>query len=263
MPHADSVLGVDPTERKYRAPALEKGLDVLELLARDGHPMTLSQISVALRRSASELFRMIQVLEFKGYITQAQTGDGYVLTNKLFALGMAQAPVKSLVEAALPVMRALSNRIGQSCHLAAPSNDQIVVLARVEAPGDLGFSVRIGYRRNMTESASGLVLFAFQPDPVRLVWQERLKSLGKKRVEDFRARADQVREQGYLCQESDLVHGVLDLSAPIEGERGAVASLTVPFVRRKPEVCPPDEALAHLRSAAAEISVEVGVGDRA
>src|SRR5215470_18300924 len=87
-------------DRRYRAPALEKGLDVLELMAQRGAPMTLSQISVALDRSVSELFRMVQALEYKGYIEASANGDGYILTNKLFALGMAQAPTKTLVEAA-------------------------------------------------------------------------------------------------------------------------------------------------------------------
>ena len=69
-------------DRKYRAPALEKGLDVLELLSSQGEAMTPSQMSVTLGRSVSELFRMIQVLEFRGYIEQSS--DGYRLTNRLF-----------------------------------------------------------------------------------------------------------------------------------------------------------------------------------
>ena len=92
---------------------------------------------------------MLQVLEFKGFITTAENGTGYVLTNKLFALAMAQAPVRSLVETALPIMRKLVQDIGQSAHIAVASEDQIVVITRIERPGDLGFSVRIGYRREI------------------------------------------------------------------------------------------------------------------
>jgi DNA-binding IclR family transcriptional regulator len=69
---------------RYRAPALEKGLDVLELLAAEKSPLNLSAISQRLGRSSGELFRMLQVLEFKGFITTAENGTGYVLTNKLF-----------------------------------------------------------------------------------------------------------------------------------------------------------------------------------
>src|SRR3954469_2528113 len=71
---------------RYRAPALEKGLDVIELLAAEKSPLNLSAISQRLGRSSGELFRMLQVLEFKGFITTSESGAGYVLTNKLFAL---------------------------------------------------------------------------------------------------------------------------------------------------------------------------------
>src|SRR5689334_16266547 len=107
VPRATAAESAPKTSR-YRAPALEKGLDVIELLAAQKSPLNLSAISQRLGRSSGELFRMLQVLEFKGFITGSENGTGYVLTNKLFALAMAQAPVRSLVETALPVMRKLS-----------------------------------------------------------------------------------------------------------------------------------------------------------
>jgi hypothetical protein len=69
------------SDRKYTAPALEKGLDILDLLAGHGQAMTLSQISVALEKSVGEIFRMIHVLEFKGFIETAPGAEGYELTK--------------------------------------------------------------------------------------------------------------------------------------------------------------------------------------
>jgi DNA-binding IclR family transcriptional regulator len=37
--------------RKYRAPALEKGLEILELLAPSATPMPATEISIAIGRS--------------------------------------------------------------------------------------------------------------------------------------------------------------------------------------------------------------------
>ena len=178
---------------RYRAPALEKGLDVIELLAAEKSPLNLSAISQRLGRSSGELFRMLQVLEFKGFITTAENGSGYVLTNKLFALAMAQAPVRSLVETALPIMRKLVQDIGQSAHIAVASEDQIVVITRIERPGDLGFSVRIGYRREIASATSGLVLFAYQNDEVRRVWLKRCRLKGDA-ADSFVERANIVRD---------------------------------------------------------------------
>ena len=47
---------------QYSAPALEKGLDILELLADSAPGLTQNQIATRLGRSASELFRMVEVL---------------------------------------------------------------------------------------------------------------------------------------------------------------------------------------------------------
>ncbi|RZM12568.1 MAG: IclR family transcriptional regulator, partial [Sphingomonas sp.] len=83
------------TKSRYQAPALKKGLEILELLAAATAPLNMSDISTALGRSVSEIFRMLQVLEEHRYI--ARGDDGYRLTNRLFALGMSQPPVRNLV----------------------------------------------------------------------------------------------------------------------------------------------------------------------
>jgi DNA-binding IclR family transcriptional regulator len=253
----------EEAERRYRAPALEKGLDILELMASEGAPMTPSLISARLDRSMSELFRMILVLEYKGYIVQSQAGDGYELSNKLFTLGMSRAPVKSLLERALPVMRELCEAVGQSCHLAVASDDQMVVIARIENPGQLGLSVRPGYRRSLAHSTSGTVLFAFQPPEVQGRWIETLTAVGAldaKSAMAFRARGGEVRARGFEQFPSRHVEGVTDLSAPVMGGPAAVAALTIPFVRSVQMSCGLEEAVERLRGAAAKLSEDVGAG---
>ena len=245
---------------RYRAPALEKGLDVIELLAAEKSPLNLSAISQRLGRSSGELFRMLQVLEFKGFITTAENGSGYVLTNKLFALAMAQAPVRSLVETALPIMRKLTQDIGQSAHIAVASEDQIVVITRIERPGDLGFSVRIGYRREIVSATSGLVLFAYQTDETRKAWLKRCKLKGEA-AEDFVARANIVRSRGHHEAASGFVRGITDISAPILRGDIAVAALTIPFVHSSPLVMDMSHAAGHVRAAARRISNDIVHGD--
>lgn len=246
-----------PAKREYRAPALEKGLDVLELLAAHRGGLTLAQISSALDRSSSELFRMVQVLEARGYVGRAADEDGLVLTNKLFALGMTRAPAKDLLEAALPAMRTVCQRIGQSCHLAVASEDQMVVVARVEAPGDQGFSVRIGYRRQIVEATSGLVLYAFQPEAVRRRWSETLKTGAPAATwTAFEANAAQARKDGYVRAASYVTKAVVDLSVPIQGPDGVAAALTCPYVDT-PAAIPMPETIAALQKTAAEITAEI------
>jgi DNA-binding IclR family transcriptional regulator len=250
----------DSDKPKYRAPALEKGLAVLEVLAAANGPMSLNAISRSLNRSVSELFRMIQVLEFHGYLELSSAGAGYVLTNKLFALGMTRAPSRDLHDAAVPVMHRLAERIGQSCHLAVLSADQMVIVARVEAPGDLGFSVRIGYRRSLVESTSGLVLYAFQSEAVRAEWKKRLaRSISRREWASYERRGHAARKAGFVTADSHAVQGVIDLSAPVTQSGGVAAALTVPYVKTARSLSIPD-TVGPLVEAALEISTHLGGG---
>lgn len=250
-------------ERKYSAPALEKGLDVLELLAARGTPLTMSQIASELNRSVSELFRMVDALVRRGYVAHAESGDGFELTNKLFALGVARAPAKSLLEDALPEMRKLGRVIGQSCHLAVASEEQMVVVARIESPGNQGFSVRVGYRRPLVDSTSGLVLYAFQPENVRNEWRTRLAStVSQKAWKSFEERAALARTQKYVKADSDVTRHIVDLSAPIMAADGVVAALTCPYIETPMAISIKDTITA-IRHSAGEISQRINADENA
>jgi DNA-binding IclR family transcriptional regulator len=263
MKTTDTSIAIDTSseeDRKYRAPALEKGLDILELLARNGTPMTASQMASTLGRSVSELFRMVQALEFRGYIKASAEGrDGYVLTNKLFALGISQGETRSLIEVALPIMKELTHDLGQSCHLVVPSGDQIVVVGRVESPMDLGFSVRVGYRRRLIDTNSGLMLFGCATEESQQRWLPQLSaSATKDEINRFVRKAKAAAEVGYIQAPSEFVDGVTDSCMPVIGLNGAAATVMVPFIEIKGQSASRDQVLEKLRAATQKIAEELG-----
>src|SRR5271155_5285940 len=89
----------------YLAPALEKGLDVLELLAGVPEGLTQSQIAQRLNRSLQEVYRMVVSLERRGYITRWPQEDTLRLTMKLYDLALTFPPIAKLTDAAQPIMR--------------------------------------------------------------------------------------------------------------------------------------------------------------
>lgn len=246
----------EDAERKYRAPALEKGLDILELLARSSSPLTTSQMAAQLGRSVSELFRMVLALEYRGYISHMSDGrDGYMLTNKLFTLGISQGTAKTLLEVALPAMKDLSRELGQSCHLVVPSGDQIVVIARQESPMDLGFSVRVGYRRRLIDTNSGALLYGFASPDVQASWLPQLSAtVDLERIERFLAKVRKGVTQGYIQLGSDFVEGVTDFCVPVIGVHGAVGVLIIPFINIKAQAVSTERVLERLLQAADKIS---------
>jgi len=249
-------------DSRYRAPALEKGLDVLELLAAQADPMTLTEIVNALGRSHGELFRMVQVLEQRGYIEQDPAEDGYRLTDRLFSLGMQQPRTANLIEIALPVMRQLALDIGQSCHLALHTRGQMVVVARMESGEQIGFSVRVGYRRPLMQTASGMILYAHQPKDVRRRWEEMFDPpIPEAEMAALRARADEIAERHVEHTPSHFVAGITDISAPVMRGGSAAAALTVPYLKKIQPSVSPRETAALVRKAAEAISEQLVEGD--
>jgi DNA-binding IclR family transcriptional regulator len=241
---------------KYRAPALQKGLEILELLASSPDPKPMADISAALGRSVSEIFRMLQVLEESGYIRRS--GEGYRITNRLFTLGMAQPPIRDLLSVALTGMRELARRTSQSCHLAMASGAEMVVVANVEAPGLLGFAIRMGYRRPLIQSASGHILLAFQPDSTREDLFQQIEAASP----DFDRNAilpllEDIRTAGFITRSSPMLNAIIDVSSPILQNGAAVAALTMPFVDGPGATLERTAATKALREAAAAISSDL------
>ena len=71
---------------KYSAPALSKGLDILELLATQSAGMKKSDIAKSLNRSVSEIFRMLAVLVERNYVSVDEASEHYSLTLKNFEI---------------------------------------------------------------------------------------------------------------------------------------------------------------------------------
>jgi DNA-binding IclR family transcriptional regulator len=217
---------------RYRAPALDKGLDILELLAGVDGGLTQAEIAKRLGRSPNEFYRMLDRLVRRGYVTRID-GDRYALTLKLFGLAQMHAPVRRLVSYATPLMRELAEASKQANQLVVFDRGSAVVVSQQEAPGYWGISIRVGSHISLFDTGSGHVLLAFRsPEERMMMIAEHLKSTDKPGLEpDFAARLDQIRDRGYEMMPSAQTAGVFNLSAPVLGPDGwAIAALTIPYI---------------------------------
>src|SRR5215207_1807757 len=78
------------SESDSQAPALQRGLSVLELLAEREEGATLSEISSALHLSPASIFRLTGVLEECGYVLREEPSRRFRLTRKLLLLAQPQ-----------------------------------------------------------------------------------------------------------------------------------------------------------------------------
>ncbi len=240
---------------KYRAPALDKGLDILELLAGSEEGLSQAEIAKALSRSPNEIYRMLDRLVRRGYVRRT-SADRYEVTLKLFELAFARPPLQRLLSQALPVMRRFARDAEQACHLATYDRGALVVAAQVDGPGYWNVSIRVGSRISLVDTGSGHVMLAFAgPEERRLMLEEQEPREALTPALEERLR--QVREQGYENMPSRQIAAVSNLSVPVLGPMGRLlAVLTCPYSERLDVRSAPtrDQAMAMLVAGGAEIS---------
>ena len=245
--------------RTYATPALEKGLDVIELLAMQPGGLTKSEISRLLDRTVSEIFRMLLCLEGRGYIAQSND-DRYSLTLKLFKLVQEHPPTERLITRALPVMHRVAHQIRQSCHLGTIEGAEVAILAQVNAPTSIGFYVKLGSTVELTEATTGYVILAHQNAEHRertlAEWKRRT---GRELPADLPKHLARIQRQGFESRPSYKVRGVINVSYPIFDERGsALCALTVPYIHHNEANATVEEVNERLRHAASEITAAIG-----
>jgi len=219
------------TKRGYAAPAIERGFDILELLASSAGELTLSEIAQGLDRSLSEVFRIIVVMERRGWLHKNVQSDRYSISYRMLEVAYRGTPAQALANVASPIMQELATATNQSCHLVIRTEGRGLVIQRQENGGPAGFAMRTGAIIDIVTSCSGHVLLAFESEARRRAAIAGLDEPARIAAENLVLRLAMVRDRGYEMQPSARTAGVTDVSVPIFGFGGSVAAaLTVPYL---------------------------------
>jgi len=248
------------TTSRYLAPALEKGLDILELFAREPTGLTKSDVARQLGRTMSEIFRMMSCLEDRGYISPSGDGERFRLTLRLFQLAQEHPPTKRLIAEALPIMQQVTHQLNQSCHLGVLDGHYVVIIAQVESPLSSGFYVKAGGIGDLMHSATGHVILAHQTHEVSSravqLWCKQNKA---RPARDFGSHLTEIKRRGHEERASYEVKGVINISFPILDDRGyAIAALSVPFLQRVGVQTNPTTVKSALKKASSLLSEAMG-----
>lgn len=251
---------MDDTNDKYRAPALEKGLDIIELLADHGEGLTQGEVAKALERSPSEIYRMLSTLVRRGYVIRSLSGDRYSLSLKMFSISQRHPPIGRVIESALPRMRAITRKAWQSCHMAMESNGDIVIVASAESPGNWGLALKNGTVVGLWNTGSGRVLAAFRSDEeVENLIEQHRPAAGEPALNraEFIDHIARIRKVGFEKMPSATAVGVTNVAFPIFGPSGhAAAVLSCPYLERVDELKVPsvDDIVEMYGDLAAELT---------
>lgn len=255
MTVSDPIGGQGTARSKSSVPAVEKALDVLELLAEAPNGLTMNEIVDTLNRTMGEIYRVVVYLTERGYLEHDADTSRYVLTLRLFELSHRHDPTERLIREALPKLERIAVRTNQSCHLGVLNRTNILVLASVQSPLPAGYLVRTGALFPVQQTSSGHVILAFSPEAEQRRYLSHQSETVRKDVEKRLAR---IRDQGFEDTASTMIHGVRNLCVPVFDTRGVVAAITSGFIGQIGGVTSAAETLAAIRTSALELSKSLG-----
>lgn len=137
---------------------LDRGLRVLDVLARSPGGLTVTELSGQLGVNRTVVYRLVSTLEQHALLRKDGRGRLHV---GLGVLHLASAVQPVLRDLAVPVLRTLAESVGCTAHLTVADGDEALALAVVEPSWtDFHVAYRVGARHPLSRGAAGKAILA-------------------------------------------------------------------------------------------------------
>jgi IclR family pca regulon transcriptional regulator len=211
----------DADDKEFMA-TLAKGLAVLGAFGRQRPAMTLSEAAEVADLSRAAARRVLRTLSMLGYVERQ--GRHFSLSPRILEFGFAYLSTQSWIERALPLMRELSERLGESCSAAILQGHDIVYVARVPAR-IMSAALAVGSRLPALHTALGRVLFGYldEAEIWRRLKAQRIEAYTPQSITDLQALFDRIRAdrvQGFSIVDEELELGLRALAVPVLDRAG-------------------------------------------
>ena len=252
---------------KTTVQSVERTLDILEALADRGEA-GIAQLSQQVNLHASTVHRLLSTLIARGYVRQNQETGRYMLSLKALDMARAVRDHLDLRVEALPVLRELMQKSGETANLSVLDGHQLVYLEQVSSPEwMLRMFVQVGARAPLHSTASGKVLLAHLPAVQLDVMLEgyTLTPFASRTIVDkgvLLSELKEVRRNGYATDYGEQEEGVSCVAAPVRdftGQVVAAISVSGPWIRITPERVM--ELVPLVKEACAKLSSALGYKD--
>lgn len=224
------MTGIDNTiDERYRAPALERGLGVLEAFSTDRHSLSLAELARAIGLSRSSAYRLVVTLVELGYLVRDPGTKKYRLGSRVLRLGYAYLASIELVELARPELEQLRDRTGCSAHLALLEGTEIIYVLRIPDRKALTSRIQVGSRLPAHATSIGrAILSQFPEHEVRYRFagqpMKRFSDITPTSIDGLISLLAKDRERGFILSRSAFEPGIASVAAPLFDEAGPIAA---------------------------------------
>ena len=142
--------------------SVARALDILEYFS-NRREMGISEISECMNLSKSTVYGLVNTLVSYGYLEQDGSTKKYKLGMKLCEMGRTVESRMDLRSEARPFCEMLSQKYGQTVHLATHCEGEVVYIDKFDMPDFLITYSQVGKRAPMTCTGVGKAMLAYLP----------------------------------------------------------------------------------------------------
>jgi IclR family acetate operon transcriptional repressor len=213
---------------------LDKGLSVLEAVARADapHGLTLTELGLRLGMHRTTLFRFLATLQHRGYLERDPMTDRYRLGVQALTLAAGWLNHQDIRQTARPHLEALCRQVQELVHLTILDHSEVVTIDRIEGTHPISLQTEIGNRRSAHCTASGKAILAFMnTDEVERILPLAITPVTSKTVTspgELVAELAEIRSRGFATDDEGHFDGVRCVAAPVFNyDQRVVASISI------------------------------------
>ncbi len=246
--------------------SLDRTFDILELLSRQQHGLSLTEIGNRLDLHKSTVYRLLNALKERGYIEKTVQGC-YRLGMEFIELASLYLNNLELKTEAQPVLRELASVTGNTVFLATLQDGQVVYIDKMETFNSLRKYSIIGRRAPLYCTALGKAMLTgiTEIELRQLYCEGELEGFTANTITGLDALLEEVartRRRGWSLDDEEYEEGLRCIGAPIRDYRNEVIAAVstsgytsmIPRQRVEP-------IAAHVVKAARDISKRMGYRD--
>ncbi|MFJ2506020.1 IclR family transcriptional regulator [Microbacterium sp. NPDC087592] len=221
-----------------QVPAAENTLRILSFLAGRPAPVAASAIARELELPRSTVYHLLTTLAAHGFVLHLREERRWGLGTSAFELAGGYARQQPLARRGRPLVAALSDRLGESAHLAVMSGGDVLYIVEERAPRRPALVTDVGVRLPAHLTASGRAMLAALPrEQVRALYPDLSAfpdrtGLGPRTPRELRELLREVRSRGYATENSEIADGLRSVGAAVLDAAGwPVAAVAVTWGR--------------------------------
>lgn len=227
-------------EAKSPVPALERSMDILELLEQSPKGLSFTEIYTKLKIPKPSVLRILNILHERKYVRQEN--KIYKLGLKLLTFGLNVQDSLDLRDIARPYLEDLLKSTGETVELFVFDEDSLLVIDKLESFNSIRIFAKVGVRfMHLHLDVPGKVALTFLPEKVRENWLkgQRLKKPGPHTeylINKFKKEMLKIKKDGVFVDTGEMRPEVFRMASPIldhKGELVGVVDIAGPSFRLK------------------------------